>query len=281
MDKAKIESLALLLGEYSDYRRKSRWQPIPTFLGIGAGRCGTSALFNTLDSHAEIYMSPMKEINHFGARCRTEQNLYGATRSEYLMYFAAATDEKHIGEISPIYLTQPSAAQQIKADFPNMKIIASVRCPVGRFFSQYKHHAKWHQFADFDDYVAEAVSAYGDDATSKFLSNWFHPTKNLLQSMYFQGLATYIELFGSDNVLIYEYQDLCDKPSAVMAQISDFLELSSPLSSPEVANASEKTGTLAEQMTDASLNKLLEAFADDIIKCRDELGIDTQNWLVR
>ena len=281
MDKKKIESLALLMGEYIDHRRKNRLQPLPTFIGVGAGRCGTSALYSALNGHAEIYMSPLKEINHFGVRCQGKHNLYGATRSEYLMYFAAATDQKHIGEISPMYLTQPSAAQQIKADFPSMKIIASVRCPVDRFYSQYKHHAKLHRIIDVNEYVATALSAYDEAAALKFRGDWFQPTKNLLQSIYYQGLATYRELFGADNVLIYDYQDLCDKPTATLAQISDFLGLSSPLNIPAITNASEKTGILTDQMTEASLNGLLEAFADDAIKCRDKLGIDIQDWLMR
>jgi hypothetical protein len=48
----------------------------------------------------------------------------------------------HVGEASPAYFTCTSAAGNIKAVFPEAKIIASVREPVERIYSRITHMAR-------------------------------------------------------------------------------------------------------------------------------------------
>jgi hypothetical protein len=38
---------------------------LPNFLIIGAAKCGTTALYNYLNQHPQIYMSPYKEPRFF------------------------------------------------------------------------------------------------------------------------------------------------------------------------------------------------------------------------
>jgi hypothetical protein len=38
---------------------------LPNFLVIGAGKAGTTALYNYLGQHPEVYVTPTKETNFF------------------------------------------------------------------------------------------------------------------------------------------------------------------------------------------------------------------------
>src|SRR5579864_5427870 len=38
---------------------------MPTFLGVGAMKCGTTWLFGQLGAHPDIYMPPLKELHYF------------------------------------------------------------------------------------------------------------------------------------------------------------------------------------------------------------------------
>jgi hypothetical protein len=48
--------------------RRSKNQPVPDFLGIGAPRTGTTWLHTNLKKHPEIWMTPVKEVHYFDKR---------------------------------------------------------------------------------------------------------------------------------------------------------------------------------------------------------------------
>lgn len=50
--------------------RRGEKQPLPTFLGIGAPRTGTTWLHSNLKRHPEIWMTPVKEVHYFDKRHR-------------------------------------------------------------------------------------------------------------------------------------------------------------------------------------------------------------------
>ena len=37
----------------------------PTFIGIGAAKCGTTSVYEYLRQHPDIYVTPKKETNFF------------------------------------------------------------------------------------------------------------------------------------------------------------------------------------------------------------------------
>ena len=45
---------------------------LPTFFIVGAPKAGTTSLYNYLDQHPQVYMSPIKEPNFFSAEIRIE-----------------------------------------------------------------------------------------------------------------------------------------------------------------------------------------------------------------
>ena len=110
---------------------------LPTFLVIGAAKAGTTSLFYYLRQHADIYLAPTKETNFYWAEGAREGRRIPTTLEEYARCFAGARGQAAVGEISPQYLNSPTAAARIRADLPDVKLIAVLRNPVDRAWSDY------------------------------------------------------------------------------------------------------------------------------------------------
>jgi len=138
----------------------------PTFIGVGAARSGSTALYHWLTHHPRVYMSPVKETNFF-ARDLVSRNgpgdkeaipdidFYAAEKlvaysefkhagivlSEevYEKLFCGESQHLASGEFSPSYLYFARlTANRIKIAVPDCKIIILLRNPVERAWSNYK-----------------------------------------------------------------------------------------------------------------------------------------------
>ena len=67
----------------------------PNFFVVGAPKCGTTALYQYLAQHPDVFLPETKEVHYFGS----DLYLPGETRSEqeYLKHFSAAGYAKRIG----------------------------------------------------------------------------------------------------------------------------------------------------------------------------------------
>jgi hypothetical protein len=140
---------------------------LPTFICIGAEKCGTTALYDELKLHPDIYMSPIKETNFFSTDTVVENfrsdyiqhelrksldlddyfsasplpEIWGAyikEESHYLNLFSDGKPFAARGEISNSYFYSETAAQNISDTLPAARIILILRNPVHRAYSQYR-----------------------------------------------------------------------------------------------------------------------------------------------
>ncbi|MDP6150009.1 MAG: sulfotransferase, partial [Gammaproteobacteria bacterium] len=120
---------------------------LPTFLVIGAPKCGTTSLYHYLDQHPDVYLSPVKEPQYFAfAGQQLDFRGPGVTinnavteLADYRKLFSGASVEKAIGEASALYLSVPGTAERIRAQIPDVRLIAILRRPADRAFSSYMH----------------------------------------------------------------------------------------------------------------------------------------------
>src|SRR5688500_1593416 len=102
----------------------------PDFLVIGAMRSGTSSIYTYLKKHPNVVVSEVtKEIEYFSINFW--KGLHWFSR-----HFAAKKDSI-IGEVSPYYILHPHAARRISQLAPKVKLIALLRDPVERAYSNY------------------------------------------------------------------------------------------------------------------------------------------------
>ena len=131
-------------------RNEPRDVALPNFLIIGAAKAGTTSLYRYLEQHPEVYMSPVKEPKFFalgGERLDyrgpgDEARMRGASVTsleDYRELFRGVSTETAVGEASTLYLYSERAAARIKHHVPDVKLIAVLRNPVDRAYSDFLH----------------------------------------------------------------------------------------------------------------------------------------------
>src|SRR5256885_14863107 len=112
---------------------------VPDFFIVGHAKSGTTALYEMLRQHPQIYMPDHKEPWFF-ARSNPHPQTEGErsiaftgrrmeTLEDYLALFAAAKADQLLGEASTSYLWSTTAAKAIADVQPTARIIAILREP--------------------------------------------------------------------------------------------------------------------------------------------------------
>jgi hypothetical protein len=180
---------------------------LPNFIVIGAAKAGTTALYWYLSEHPAVFMSPVKETNFFGyGRDAEGRLLYGdpevhhfpiQTMAEYEQLFEGAGGVPAIGEASPIYLECPQAAERIRAAIPGVRLVASLRQPVERAYSDYLMHLR-HRGLRFDAARDLSPSAPWAAADSRWMQ----------VSRYHGQLERYYAAFPRSQIHVALFDDL-------------------------------------------------------------------------
>ncbi len=102
----------------------------PDFLIIGGQRCGTTSLFEPLSAHPDVAPPPKKEIHYFDLR-------YWRGKRWYARHFRRPAGTMS-GESSPYYLYHPHVPERVAADLPGIRIVALLRDPIDRAWSQHQ-----------------------------------------------------------------------------------------------------------------------------------------------
>lgn len=141
----------------------------PTFIGIGAQKAATSWLHGVLGNHPDVFVSEPKELDFFSY-------YFDRGYEWYERFFADGADKLHRGETSPSYLYNPTVAARARAYAPDLKVIAILRDPVSRAFSNHLHEIrKGHLRGSelFEDGLANNPCYVEQGLYAKHLSVWF------------------------------------------------------------------------------------------------------------
>ena len=189
--------------------------PLPNFLVIGAAKSGTTSLDRYLGQHPQIYMSPVKEPQYFRPIMSLKTTI--ADFDEYRALFDGVRHETAIGEVSPFYITSSPAADRIRETLPGVRLVAILRNPVERAFSDYAmliEKGREHlSFEDaIDDEIANPVPKRGEKMRN-----------NLKHGLYGQQLAAYYERFDRDRIEVVLFEDMRSDAPAVLHRLYAFL----------------------------------------------------------
>jgi Sulfotransferase domain len=116
-------------------RRTAPIRLLPSFLIVGAQRCGTTSLFTALSQHPGVRM-PLgrKGIHYFDVG-------YEHDLSWYRGHFPLAIRRSRVvtGESSPYYMFHPLAPERLASDLPSVQLVVALRDPVERAYSAHAH----------------------------------------------------------------------------------------------------------------------------------------------
>lgn len=191
--------------------------PLPNFLVIGAPKSGTTSLDRYLGQHPQIYMSPVKEPQYF----RPIRSLKTTVEDfdDYRALFDGVRDERAIGEVSPFYVSSVSAADRIREMIPDVRLVAIVRNPVERAFSDYSMLIeKGRDHVSFDEAIADEL-APESERRGDMLRNY------VKHGLYGEQLASYYERFERDHIHVMLFEDLRRDGPGLMHGLYEFLEV--------------------------------------------------------
>ncbi len=140
---------------------------LPDFLGLGAQRAGTTWLDALLRGHPALWLPERrKELHYFDRHHERGAAWYAA-------FFARAPADRLAGEITPRYLYEPDAPARAAALVPGARLIAILREPVARAYSQYALTVRDEDYAGtFRRFLAERPDALARGRYHEQLVRW-------------------------------------------------------------------------------------------------------------
>jgi hypothetical protein len=195
---------------------------LPDFFIVGHHKSGTTALYEMLSRHPQIYMSPVKEPRYFASDVRELMGRppTGADPEEYRRYlalFAGARADQRAGEASPSYLRSTTAAGEIAALQPAARIIAILREPAGFVRSMHLQMLQEHVETERDlrkAFAAERVTRQGQT-----LLRYSDHVR------YVEQLRRYNDAFGHAQMLVLIYDDFRSDNAATVREVLRFLDV--------------------------------------------------------
>jgi hypothetical protein len=265
---------------------------MPDFIVIGTQRGGTTSFYHYLTQHPSVAPASTKEVHFFDVSFQKGVWWYRAHFPLLLRrrYAESRLQQPFItGEASPYYLFHPLVPQRIVQTMPHVKLIALLRNPVDRAYSQYRLELDWgFETRTFEDAVASEEMRNGDKGDQLVAEgarqgfNYRHHTY-LSRGIYVDQLQRWLSLFPPEQLLILKSEDFYEAPAATLKQTLDFLHL--PSTQPSQMSAADydphdgysrlrQTKRSVSSMTPALRQQLYAYFAPHNARLYELLGKD-------
>ncbi len=174
---------------------------LPTFIGIGPGRTGTSMLYELLLEHPEVSLANgTKETSFFTFE-------YHKGINWYQNFFRSSTNAKAIGEISTSYFYDERAPERICEILPKARLFTCLRDPYERLHSVYIYRKRSKQIPH-DMPLEKALSIYPD---------------LIYDNCYYTHLNRYFSLFPKEQICVLLYDDLVATPQHFVQKLLSFI----------------------------------------------------------
>jgi hypothetical protein len=225
---------------------------LPNFVVIGAGRSGTTSLHQYLGQHPDIYVSPRKSPNYFvaqdpqpdweSATLQAMAKQWVSTREAYEAQFQGVTNERAIGDVSPVYLQSIYTARRIKETLPpSTKIVAILRNPVERAYAHFLGRRR-DGLESSDNFNAivdrELAGPLNTDIAFGSYSGC---------GRYHHYLKPFYEHFSADNVRVFLFDQLQKDSAGLLRELFGFLDVD-PDYEVDTAFSYNQTGIITNSM---------------------------------
>jgi hypothetical protein len=194
----------------------------PNFFIVGAPRCGTTALYQYLEQHPDIFMPYHKEPVYFGADLKKRPRSFN--RGSYLELFRGGAGRPRRGEATVWYLYSSSAPQEIREFSPDPRIVIMLRNPVDMIYSLHSHmlFTGDEQIEDF----GEALAAEPDRSRGQRIPVRASRPEGLLYrscGRYAIHVKRWLDAFGPELVKVILFDDFVANPGRVYRETLEFL----------------------------------------------------------
>jgi sulfotransferase family protein len=202
---------------------------LPDFFIVGHPKCGTTALYEMLRRHPQIFMPELKEPWFFTPELRTREHLAGPTRrpktlEQYVSLFGDARPDQRVGEASPSYLRSRFAAQRIGELQPDARIVAVFREPASFLRSFHLQCVESHTESETD--LRRALALEPRRRAGALIPPASTQPEALLYSdhvHYVEQLSRYHAVFPREQVLVLIYDDFRRENQVTVRTVLRFL----------------------------------------------------------
>jgi hypothetical protein len=201
---------------------------VPDFFIVGQPKSGTTALWEILSSHPQIFMSEEKELWFFSPELASNappRKPFALPRDldHYRSQFAGAGTGQITGEASTTYLWSPSSARLIAAERPDAKIVAVLREPASFIRSLHLQYVESNIETEPD--LARALALEDERRAGALPSGTYWPQLLLYSDhvRYAEQLRRYFEVFPREQVLVLIYEELRADNAAGVREVLGFL----------------------------------------------------------
>lgn len=217
----------------------------PNLFIVGAPRSGTTAMYQYLGAHPEIFMSEHKEPHFFATDIRPQNPWMRQFRKKenYLKLFDKVKEEKILGEASVLYLYSKKAAKNIKKFNPNSKIIIMLRSPFEVARSMY-----YQLYFGGDENAKTFKEALKIENKRKRGIDLPLRTPRMRPFYYYHDLVMfasqverYLKVFDKNQIMIIMFDDFVKNTSKVYKKALRFLEVSDTTFSPDFVIVNSNT----------------------------------------
>lgn len=272
---------------------------LPTFLGIGAPKAGTTWLYELLSSHPDVQMSQhRKEVHYFDRHFDRGQTWY-----ENYFPDVPGPPPVAVGEFTTHYLYDSLVPARVRSVPSIDRFVLILRNPVDQAFSHYRFRRRQDNLTmSFEEYVAQEPAA-------------------LELGKYGRHLAPWLNQFSPDQFLVLIFERAVRDPDAMKTQLCQHLGIrpgcfSAPVKSANEAFVPRRSGlyggavrvgrtlrrleldrlitlakrsgvvdlvktpkaTPAEELEPLLRRRLWEEFAPDVALLEDLTGVDVSIW---
>jgi Sulfotransferase family len=207
---------------------------VPDFFIVGHAKCGTTALWEALRGHPDIYMPRQKEPWFFARdnpRRDDERSIdmtgkRTETLAEYEARFAAARPDQLAGEASTSYLWSPVAAKAIAEVQPSARIIAILREPAS--FLRSLHLQLLENNTESEKDFRKALALEDSRREGRQIPRYAFWPRALMYServRYTEQLRRFHAVFPREQVLVLIYDDFRADNEATLRRVLRFLDV--------------------------------------------------------
>lgn len=194
-------------------RLSSSFRPLPGCLIIGAQKGGTSSLHHILGQHRRIAASNPKEVHFF-----SDNHSFGLEwyRSAFPLRRGAVGLESTAG-----YLMHPHVPERVRKDLPGVKLIALLRDPVARAYSNWQHTTRR---GDEDLPFEEAIDREAERTEAAWVRLLADPATDarrelrhsyLRRGQYAEQLERWYRIFPREDILVLRSEDFFAEPRRI------------------------------------------------------------------
>ncbi len=253
---------------------------LPDFLVIGVGKGGTTYLYHLLTQHPLVERASSKETHFFN------DDYYIEGVEWYRQCFPTPRQKNGrmtiTGEASP-YIAHPLAPERAAEVVPEARLIALLRNPVDRAYSD--HHQSLRRgrvTRTFEEVVEKEKTLLlgapeSGEERERYLDKARESSENrsqaLYKGIYVEHLARWAEHFDREQMLILKSEDFFARPQEVLGQVFAFLDLPEWEPDPSVFERKRNTRRY-EKMDPETRRSLEEYFAPHNQRLYDFLGRD-------